>query len=339
MQALDITKDSVEGQALLSTFTSKLVGQQAGAETLINLVAKYRAGLSTPRRPAGVALFLGPTRSGKTYTVELLCEALFGDARACIKIDCAEYQHGHEIAKLVGSPPGYLGHRETHPLFTQQNLNVWHTDKLKLSVILFDEIEKASDTLWNLLLGILDKAECTTGTNERVDFSQTLIIMASNVGAKELAELAGNRIGFAADNAVIESEIANTAINAAKRKFSPEFFNRLDNIVVYRSLSEADIRKIMYIELGKVQQRFLRGNEGILFSLDEAAREKLLSCTKDNKAYNVGPLLREIEKMLVTPLAKLIASGQLKDRDIVRVKYEGGDTFKFYKTTATGAGK
>ncbi len=156
----------------------------------------FLAGLNPPGRPVGNLLFLGPTGSGKTRVVEAMAESLFGDARACIKIDCAEFQHSHEIAKLIGSPPGYLGHRETHPLLTQEALNQWHTEKLKLSILLFDEIEKASDSLWQLLLGILDKATLTLGDNRRVDLSQCIIIMTSNLGAGEMNEPGRRRHGI-----------------------------------------------------------------------------------------------------------------------------------------------
>src|ERR671936_433984 len=156
----------------------------------------FLAGLNPPGRPVGNLLFLGPTGSGKTRVVEALAESLFGDARACIKIDCAEFQHSHEIAKLIGSPPGYLGHLETHPRLPQEALNQWHTEKLKLSLLLFDEIEKASDSLWQLLLGILDKATLTLGDNRRVDLSQCVIIMTSNLGAGEMNELITGGMGF-----------------------------------------------------------------------------------------------------------------------------------------------
>src|SRR5258707_8589021 len=152
--------------------------------------------MSCPGRPIGNFLFMGPTGSGKTRLVEAAAESLVGDARAVIKIDCAEFQHSHEIAKLIGSPPGYLGHRETHPLLTQEALNQWHTDKLKLTLLLFDEIEKASDALWQLLLGILDKATLTLGDNRRVDLSQGLIVMTSNLGAGEMNDLMNGGLGF-----------------------------------------------------------------------------------------------------------------------------------------------
>ena len=174
----------------------KIVGQDPAVEKVAEIYQMFLAGLNAPGRPVGNLLFLGPTGSGKTRVVEAMAESLFGDPHACIKIDCAEFQHSHEIAKLIGSPPGYLGHRETHPLLTQEALNQWHTEKLKLTILLFDEIEKASDALWQLLLGILDKATLTLGDNRRVDLSQCLIVMTSNLGAGEMNEMINGGAGF-----------------------------------------------------------------------------------------------------------------------------------------------
>src|SRR5512135_3931571 len=184
---LDPTRRSGDATHFEAALRRKIVGQDAAIEKVVEIYQMYLAGLNAPGRPVGNLLFLGPTGSGKTRVVEVVAEALFGDARACIKIDCAEFQHSHEIAKLIGSPPGYLGHRETHPLLSQEILSQYHTDKVKLSFVLFDEIEKASDSLWNLLLGILDKATLTLGDNRKVDFSRALIFMTSNVGAAEMS--------------------------------------------------------------------------------------------------------------------------------------------------------
>src|SRR6202171_4277876 len=183
---LDPSQRSTDTLEFQTTLKAKIVGQEEGVQALVELYQVFCAGLNSPGRPVGNLLFLGPTGSGKTRIVEAAAEILFGDARALIKVDCAEFQHSHEIAKLIGSPPGYLGHRETHPLITQEELAKSHTDKLKLSFLLFDEIEKASDALWQLLLGILDKATLTLGDNRRVDLSDRIIIMTSNLGAAEM---------------------------------------------------------------------------------------------------------------------------------------------------------
>src|SRR5256885_2503612 len=237
---LDPTIRSNDTCDFQSSLRAKIVGQEEGVQSLVDMFQVFCAGLNSPGRPVGNLLFLGPTGSGKTRIVEAAAEILFGDARAVIKVDCAEFQHSHEIAKLIGSPPGYLGHRETHPLLTQEALNQWHTERLRLSLLLFDEIEKASDSLWQLLLGILDKATLTLGDNRRVDLSQVVIIMTSNLGAGEMNELIHGAMGFAQKPAFIDNrldeKITRTAQDAAKRKFSPEFMNRIDKIVVFTML-------------------------------------------------------------------------------------------------------
>src|ERR1043165_8458236 len=206
---LDPTQTGYEAEKLDADLRKRIVGQDEAIGQIINIYQTHLAGMSSPGRPIGNFLFLGPTGTGKTRLVEAAAESLVGDLRAVIKIDCAEFQHSHEIAKLIGSPPGYLGHRETHPLLSQEVLNQYHTDKIRLSFVLFDEIEKASDALWNLLLGILDKATLTLGDNRKVDFSRALIFMTSNLGAAEMTALLSPRLGF---NAV---ETANKALTGS----------------------------------------------------------------------------------------------------------------------------
>jgi len=197
-KVLDQTLTGRDTEELQASLRRKIVGQDEAIEQIVNIYQTYLAGMTSPGRPIGNFLFLGPTGSGKTRLVEAVAETLAGDGRAVIKIDCAEFQHSHEIAKLIGSPPGYLGHRETHPLLSQEVLNQYHTDKMKLSFVLFDEIEKSSDALWNLLLGVLDKATLTLGDNRRVDFSRALIFMTSNLGAGEMGSILRPNMGFAA---------------------------------------------------------------------------------------------------------------------------------------------
>src|ERR1043166_6585798 len=186
---LDPAQTGNEAEKLESDLHKRIVGQDEAIQQIVNIYQTNLAGMSSPGRPIGNLLFLGPTGSGKTRLVEATAESLVGDARAVIKIDCAEFQHSHEIAKLIGSPPGYLGHRETHPALGQDALNRYHTENLKLSFVLFDEIEKASDALWNLLLGVLDKGTLTLGDNRQVDFSRCIIFMTSNLGASEMASI------------------------------------------------------------------------------------------------------------------------------------------------------
>src|ERR1700731_3428232 len=193
---LDPTKTGKQAEDLENRLSHFVVGQDEAIHQIVRAYQTHGAGLSPVGRPIGNFLFLGPTGSGKTRIVEATAESLLNDSRSVIKIDCAEFQHSHEIAKLIGSPPGYLGHRETHALLSQEALNQHHTDKVKLSLVLFDEIEKASDSLWNLLLGILDKGMLTLGDNRRVDFSSAMIFLTSNLGATEMSSLRGPRLGF-----------------------------------------------------------------------------------------------------------------------------------------------
>jgi ATP-dependent Clp protease ATP-binding subunit ClpA len=308
----------------------KIVGQDKAVQAVVELYQVFRAGLSAPGRPVGNLLFLGPTGAGKTRVVEAAAEVLFGTPRAMIKVDCAEFQHSHEIAKLIGSPPGYLGHRDTHPLITQELLNAYHTDKLKVSLLLFDEIEKASDALWQLLLGILDKATLTLGDNRRVDLSQTLIFMTSNLGGSEINELMEGGMGFlpeahAESKPQLDDKVERTATEAAKRKFAPEFMNWVDEVVVFRPLRSQQLEQILEIELGMVQQRPLETNRPFLFRVTPAAREFLLREGTDLK-YGARHLKRTIERHVVRPLANLRASDQLALGDVVSIDWNGSHT-------------
>jgi ATP-dependent Clp protease ATP-binding subunit ClpA len=294
----------------------------------------YLAGMNGPGRPIGNFLFLGPTGSGKTRLVEATAESLVGDARAMIKIDCAEFQHSHEIAKLIGSPPGYLGHRETHPLLSQEVLNQYHSEKIKLSFVLFDEIEKASDALWNLLLGILDKATLTLGDNRRVDFSRALIFMTSNLGAAEMGSILRPNLGFAASEIERRHEtgqldqstagkIAKAGADAARRKFTPEFINRIDKVVVFKPLGQSELRKILGLELNILQQRIFNSSTTtpFVFSVTEPAKDYLLREGTDMK-YGARHLKRAIDRALVHPMSNLIATQQVRGGDLIKVDFD-----------------
>ncbi len=321
---LDPNRRGSDAKEFDSALRRRIVGQDQAIEKVAEIYQMFLAGLNPPGRPVGNLLFLGPTGSGKTRVVESIAEALFGDARACIKIDCAEFQHSHEIAKLIGSPPGYLGHRETHPLLTQEALNQWHTEKLKLSILLFDEIEKASDALWQLLLGILDKATLTLGDNRRVDLSQCIIIMTSNLGAGEMSTMVEGGLGFARKVVQIDSSLDEkmnrTAVDAARRKFTPEFMNRIDKVVVFRTLRSEHLQQILEIELGMVQQRILMASAAnqFVFNCTSKVKSFLLHEGTDPK-YGARHLKRAIERHLVFPLANLVATGQVRLGDFIRV--------------------
>jgi ATP-dependent Clp protease ATP-binding subunit ClpB len=339
---LDPARRSIESREFETGLRRKIVGQDEAVQAVLDLYQVFRAGLNSPGRPVGNLLFLGPTGAGKTRVVEATAEVLFGDPRAVIKVDCAEFQHSHEIAKLIGSPPGYLGHRETHPLITQEALAQYHTEKLKFSFLLFDEIEKASDALWQLLLGILDKATLTLGDNRRVDLSQTMIFMTSNLGGVEITELMTGGLGFAPRQRAetkmgLDEKVEKTASEAAKRKFAPEFMNRIDKTVVFRPLRAAQLEQILEIELGMVQQRVLETAKGrFLFRVTQPAREFLLKEGTDMK-YGARHLKRAIERHVVYPLASLLATEQVSLGDVVSIDWHGGELGLTFLKEAEGA--
>src|SRR3984893_3926660 len=329
---LDPNKTGRQAEDLENQLRNLVVGQDEAIHQIVRAYQTHVAGLSPVGRPIGNFLFLGPTGSGKTRIVEATAESLLLNSRAIIKIDCAEFQHSHEIAKLIGSPPGYLGHRETHPLLSQETLNQHHTEKVKLSFVLFDEIEKASDAVWNLLLGILDKATLTLGDNHKVDFSAAMVFLTSNLGATEMSSLVSPRLGFhvasledTGSNAKLSARISDAGIAAARRKFTPEFINRLDKIVVFKSLGVEELRRIVDIELEMVQQRIqtAAGNKPFLVNVTDTAREFLLAEGTDCR-YGARHLKRAIERLLVQPLSNLMASGQIHRGDSIRVSHEDG---------------
>src|SRR5438067_7524546 len=339
--SLDPSKRSADTIDFQSALRAKIVGQEEAVQALVDLYQVFRAGLNSPGRPVGNLLFLGPTGSGKTRIVEAGAEILFGDARAVIKVDCAEFQHSHEIAKLIGSPPGYLGHRETHPLITQETLAACHTDKLKLSFLLFDEIEKASDALWQLLLGILDKATLTLGDNRKVDLSKTVIFLTSNLGGGEISDLMQGGMGFIQPGdkpvAGLDEKVERTAVEAARRKFSPEFMNRLDKVVVFHPLQRNQLEEVLEIELGQVQQRVLETARGqFLFRVTSAAREFLLTEGTDQR-YGARHLKRAIERNIVYPLANLLATEQVRVGDLVRIDWDGSSASLSFVRESEGA--
>ena len=320
---LDTKKRSSASHHFAEALRQRIVGQDQAVEALVELYQVFCAGLHTPGRPIGNLLFLGPTGSGKTRIVEAAAETLFKDSRAMIKVDCAEFQHSHEIAKLIGSPPGYLGHRETHPLITQEELAKSHTEHLKLSFLLFDEIEKASDSLWQLLLGMLDKATLTLGDNRRVDLSQTVIFLTSNLGGGEITELMEGGMGFIQPKnkppEALDAKVERTALEAARRKFSPEFMNRLDTVVVFHPLRREELDEVLNIELEQVQKRISDSvAHPFVFQITNGGRQFLLQEGTDQR-YGARHLKRAIERFLVSPLARLLATAQIRPGDVLLI--------------------
>jgi ATP-dependent Clp protease ATP-binding subunit ClpA len=339
-QQLNPNLRSAESEDFERGLRRKVVGQQEAVQAVVDLYQVFRAGLNSPRRPVGNLLFLGPTGTGKTRVVEATAEVLFDDPRAVIKVDCAEFQQSHEIAKIIGSPPGYLGHRETHPRITQEALAQFHTEQNKISFLLFDEIEKASDALWQLLLGILDQATLTLGDNRRVDLSQTMIFMTSNLGGREITDLMAGKMGFAPalpaeTHTRLDQKVERTASSAAKRKFAPEFMNRIDKVVVFNPLRREQLDQILEIEFRLVQQRVLmNAKKKFQFQLTKPAREFLLR-EGTNLTYGVRQLKRAIERYVVYPLASLLASEQVSEGDLILIDWlSPQDSLQFLKGSA-----
>jgi ATP-dependent Clp protease ATP-binding subunit ClpB len=327
-RTLDATKRSNKAASLVKKFENRIIGQQPAKDALVNILEKFQSGMFDHTKPIGSLLFLGPTGSGKTGTAEAFTEGLFGSANRMMKVDCAEFQHSHEIAKLVGSPPGYLGHRETHPFFTNASVLATRTDPsgkeiMPFTVILFDEIEKASDSLWNLLLGILDKGTLSTGTNEVVDMKNTVILMTSNVGAADMST--DDAIGFTGEKVSLDdAKLEAIAMAAARKKFVPEFLNRLDHVLTFKTLTPEDMKKILPLALEKVQDRIILGVGTPLFELrvTEAGTSKLLADGYDRR-YGARYLNRTIEKAVTDPLTRLVATDQILDGDIVVCHWDG----------------
>jgi ATP-dependent Clp protease ATP-binding subunit ClpB len=235
-----------------------------------------------------------------------------------------------------------LGHRETHPVLTQEALNQWHTDDLKLSILLFDEIEKASDALWQLLLGILDKGRLTLGDNRRVDFSSSLIFLTSNLGSQEMTKLMSGGLGYTAgpreDDAELEHKIYRTALDAARRKFSPEFMNRIDKVIVFRTLTREHLERILDIELDHVRQRIISSGTSRLFVFryTPSARDFLLEEGIDSR-FGARHLKRSIERHLVFPISNLLATGQVDFGDLVTIDHDAEESKLTFSKEKRGA--
>ena len=342
--ALNPDRKSRQAAQFEAELASRVVGQERAVRKLASLYQVFHAGLTNHTRPIGTMLFLGPTGTGKTHVVEAAAEVLFGDRNAVIKIDCAEFQHSHEISKLIGSPPGYLGHRETSPLLSQENLDKHRTKENPFTLVLFDEIEKASDALWQLLLGILDKGTLTLGDNRRVDFTQTMIFMTSNLGAIQMSELMSGSIGFAPTKGAkisaddLDQKIYRTAVDAARRKFSPEFMNRIDKMVVFRSLQHEQLRQVLDLELQQLQRRIDEGtDEPFRIIVTETTAEFLLAEGVDSR-YGARHLKRAIERFVVTPLANLAATRQVRVGQVLVIDCEEKEReLTFYREASENA--
>jgi ATP-dependent Clp protease ATP-binding subunit ClpA/CheY-like chemotaxis protein len=304
---------------LVGILGRKIVGQSGAIERIVPYVQMYQAGLTPEGRPIAVFLLLGPTGTGKTRTVEVLAEALHGSAQRYVRVDCGEFQLEHEVAKLIGSPPGYLGHRETIPLLSAQKLTEATTPESDISLVLFDEIEKAAPSLSRLLLGVLDKGRLTLGDNSVVNFEKSLIFLTSNLGARDMMRELNPAFGFEVATEVkrevgdVASKLESIALAAVRKKFSPEFVNRIDAVITYQPLSQEAVKHILDHQIEELQNHVNRrlGPRGFPIDVKDSAKEFLLSQGISTE-YGARELKRTVHRHLTQPLATMVAEDRIQ---------------------------
>jgi len=315
-------------EELAQQLARRLVGQAHAIAEIVPYVQMYRAGLGPEGRPAGVFLLLGPTGTGETRTVEALADALHGSEKNLLRVDCGEFQMEHEIAKLIGAPPGYLGHRETPPMLTQQKLGAVTSEGSHLSLVLFDEIEKAAPSMTRLLLGVLDKAVLRLGDNTSVNFERTLIFLTSNLGASSMSKEVLPDFGFAASVPAsgdgILRKLSSIGLGAVKRKFAPEFVNRIDAVITYQPLDADALEAILDQQIAALERHIAHRLEERAFGLelDASARDFLLS-KGTSREYGARELKRVILRKLTQPLAEMVEAGLIPPESVVEVGHRG----------------
>jgi ATP-dependent Clp protease ATP-binding subunit ClpA len=319
-----------ESDALAAQLDSLLIGQPEAIQTIVPYIHMHQAGLSPEGRPIGVILLLGPTGTGKTRTVEALAEVLHGSSKNLLRVDCGEFQMEHEVAKLIGAPPGYLGHRETQPMLTQAKVNGAASDQCDISLILFDEIEKAAGSMTRLLLGILDKATLRLGDNATVNFERTLIFLTSNLGAKAIQRLTRPDFGFEGmlpvDSITDPSKLNKIGMSAVRHKFSPEFVNRIDSVITYKPLGR-DACDIILDQIFSGFARLINSRLGVRgFRLQcTAAGRKLLLDNGVSVEFGARELKRTVQRNFIQPVAALVADGQVSPGSSVILDAKGGE--------------
>jgi ATP-dependent Clp protease ATP-binding subunit ClpA/CheY-like chemotaxis protein len=318
--------------ALMDLLARKLVGQPAALQHIVPYIQTHQSGLAPQGRPLGVFLLLGPTGTGKTRTVEVLAEALHGSHQRFLAINCGEFQLDHEVARLTGAPPGYLGHRDTVPLLSAQRLAAATSPACDISLVLFDEIEKAAPSLNQLLLGILDKATLQLGDNTDVNFEKSLIFLTSNLGAREMmGELnpsMGFRSGSARERGDVASKLESIAMIAVRKKFSPEFINRIDAVVTYQPLTTDSLSKILEQQIDGLQSHLNSrlGSRSFTIELTPRAKEFLIERGTSTE-YGARELKRIVHRHLTQPLATMVAERRIRTAKRVLVDMSpAGDT-------------
>jgi ATP-dependent Clp protease ATP-binding subunit ClpA len=320
---------------ILDRLSSKIIGQPHAMEPIASCVRMFEAGLNPDGRPAGVFLLLGPTGTGKTRSVEALAEVLHGSRKHMLRIDCGEYQMEHEVAKLIGAPPGYLGHRETHPVLTQARLASITSQNSGISIVLFDEVEKAAPSLHRMLLGVLDKATLRLGDNNVVNFERTLIFMTSNVGARGIQDALSGGYGLAATmprESYPAARLESIAMNAARRTFAPEFINRLDAVITYQPLSERHLEEILDVQLRELQEHIENrlGPRGFRLKVTSRGRKFLLR-KGTSAAYGAREIRRALHQHVTQPLSVMVTEGEIEPGGTVKVDKSGSRDYLLLK--------
>ena len=309
---------------LVELLSAKVKGQADAIRQIAPYIQMYEVGLAPEGRPAGVFLLLGPTGTGKTRTVEALAEVLHGSKKNVLKIDCGEFQMDHEVAKLIGAPPGYLGHRETQALLTQQRLSAVTSESCDVALVLFDEIEKAAPSLTRLLLGILDKATLRLGDNSTVNFEKTLIFLTSNLGSQEMMKAItpdfGFQSGMARERTDLNGKLEGIGVAAVRKRFSPEFVNRIDAVITYKPLGAESLDAIVDQHLDELQYQITSrmGERAFEIVVGEEARAFLVE-KGTSPHYGARELKRAIHRSLTQPLAAQVANGEITPGSVVFV--------------------
>lgn len=319
--------EGVDLLGLTEALEQKVVGQPGAIRSIVPYVETFHAGLSPANRPAGVFLLLGPTGTGKTRTVEVLAEALHGSDRKLLRVDCGEFQMEHEVARLIGAPPGYLGHRETQPLITQKRLSAAASENSPLNLVLFDEIEKAAPSLSRLLLGVLDKAVLHLGDNTEVDFGNSLVFLTSNLGARGMLREIRPDYGFQSmvpvDRERLAKRLERVGVSALRRRFSPEFVNRIDAVLTYQPLGRESLARILDQQIGEFRQlvrdrfperafRLEITEDGMRFLLDQGTSSE----------YGARELRRTVHRYVIQPVSSKLARGELTPDSHVRLDHD-----------------
>jgi ATP-dependent Clp protease ATP-binding subunit ClpC len=297
---------------MMDEIKGSVIGQDEAISKVVKSIQRNRAGLKDPNKPIGTFIFLGPTGVGKTQLAKILAKYLFDSTDNLIRVDMSEYMEKFSVSRLVGAPPGYIGYEEGGQL----------TEKVRrkpYSVLLLDEIEKAHPDVFHLLLQVLDEGQLTDSLGRRVDFKNTIIIMTSNIGTRQLKDF-GQGVGFTAQSKQAQSTDYNKSIiqNALKKAFAPEFLNRIDDVVLFNALSKEDIFKIIDIELNGLYQRIF--NLGYKIKLTPTAKEFIAEKGYDVQ-FGARPLKRAIQKYLEDPMAEVIIKADIKEGDIISVGF------------------